>query len=108
MKLLSVLLAGGIYKMIEYFKGLVGPNTSPAAKITSAIISMTVLALIYFNFLSQYMNLLFGFLVFHLFNHLYSAIEENRTPYCYKCGVALKKTGFKFEKHKCSSDKELY
>lgn len=64
------------------FMEFVGANTSPTAKITSGIVSLIILGLIYLlewtpNDLPKgVLNVGFIFLAFHIINQLYAAIED--------------------------------
>lgn len=108
MKILLMLnfaaIVGDLYKMTEFFdllKGLAGRNTTPSARISSAVISLIILFIIYTNLFSQFNLFLFLFLGFHLINQLVSSLTENQKYACPKCGKTLKVIAPKFEKHKC-------
>jgi hypothetical protein len=87
--------------MISEFKGLIGRNTTPTARISSAVISLVILYLIYKNVFPQFNLILFLFLGFHLINQLISSLIENQKYACCKCGKTLKIGSYNFEKHKC-------
>ena len=83
----------------------IGKNTTPASKITSAIVSIIVLAIIYFQLIpSKYIFYAYLFLAFHIINHLYAGILELKVHVCYKCGKKLEPI-IKYEKHICKKKK---
>ncbi len=87
--------------MIFGLEGLVGTNTTPTSRITSAIISLIILLLIYQKIFVDYEYILFLILAWHLVNQLIASLIESKKYACHKCGKTLKVIGHKFEPHKC-------
>lgn len=88
--------------MVDFdLKGVVGKNTTPAARISSAVISLVMLYLIHQNTFPELNLGLFLFLSFHLISQLISGLIENQKYACHKCGKTLKVVGHKFEEHEC-------
>lgn len=56
--------------MVDFFS--VGKETEPAALFVSAIISLVILVLLFFNSIPTYLTqYAIGFLIFHVGNHIY-------------------------------------
>lgn len=92
--------------MIFGLEGLVGKNTKPASRISSALVSLIILFLIYQNVVpEQYNYILFVFLGWHLSNQLLASLTESHKYACHKCGKPLKIISYNFEKHTCSKKK---
>lgn len=89
--------------MIELLKGFLGKNTDPYSRISSAVISIAILFLIFSNTLQKFNIYLFLFLGFHLLNHLVSGLNDSKKYVCYKCGKSLLIESYSFKKHKCKN-----
>lgn len=88
------------------FEDLIGKTTTPASRITSAIVSIITLVLIYFKVIPNQLIIgAFLFLGFHLINHIYAGISDLKVHVCHKCGKIL--TPNISYKHKCTKDKEF-
>ena len=68
-----------------------GKKTNPAGKITSSIVSLGTLLLLYMNVLPKHEIFLYLLLVWHLFNHIYLAIVEIQERPCPNCSKKSKK-----------------
>lgn len=87
----------------DIFEGLSGRNTTPYAKVMSAIVSLIILFLIFFDYFPDYRKYLFLFLTFHLINHLVSGLIESKKYCCHICGKPLKIKSYNFEEHECKN-----
>lgn len=67
----------------DYFN--FGKKTNPASKITSSIVSLGILFLLYLNVFPEYEIWLYLFLTLHILNHIYLAIVEIQEGPCPKC-----------------------
>ena len=84
---------------------LFGRNTTPSARITSAIVSILTLALIFFGSIKmEWLIYAYAFLGLHLFNHLYTGVDDLKIPTCPDCGMKLEYEK-KIKKHKCKKKK---
>lgn len=68
-----------------------GKKTNPAGKITSAIVSLGTLLLLYMNIVPKYEIWLYLFLVLHILNYIYLAIVEIQEIPCPSCSKKNKR-----------------
>jgi hypothetical protein len=80
-----------------------GQNTTPAARVSSAIMSILILALIIFNIINDnFKSYAYTFIAFHLINNLLASIEDLKIPTCPQCSKQLEYQKV-IKLHKCET-----
>ena len=79
---------------------------SPATRIVSGIVSLGVVGGLISGLTPKSLTLyLLSFLIFHLLNQLYFAVDELKIPVCHRCGKILHPTTVKkYPKHTCKKN----
>jgi hypothetical protein len=81
-------------------KTLLSLDPTAAARATSALISLLILASIFLKIVPEKLIMpAFGWLAVHLVSHIYLGISDNKIHVCHKCGETLKPCIS--YKHKC-------
>lgn len=88
-------------------KDIFGQRTTPSARITSAIVSILTLSLLFFGIIKEEWKIYaYGFLGFHLVNHLIAGFGDLKIYTCPYCGLKLEYET-KLKKHTCKKIKKF-